>query len=208
MSRLLLIRHGETAHNANGRLSTAAPGGGLSERGRGQVEALAAELAGAPLEAVYASPLLRARQTAERIAARHGLPVVCLDDLAEIGVGELDGRSDEDAFAVLNHALDSWCRGDYAVRVGRDGELGSAVRDRFARLVEWVAARHPRGPVALVGHGGLLQVGVACCSENLPAGFAVGRLLRNCGLIELQATAGAMRCVSWDGSNPDDLLEG
>lgn len=206
MSHLLMVRHGETAHNAGGCLSTAAPGGPLNERGLAQAEALAARLAEVPLEAVYASPLLRASQTATLIAAPHGLRPRCHDDLAEIEAGELEGRTDEEAFAVLNRALDAWCRGEYKARIGRDGDSGEKVCERFGRVVAEVSARHPCGLVALVSHGGLLQVGVSWLAENLPAGFALRRFVGNTGIVELEVDAGKTRCLSWEGVRPDELM--
>lgn len=202
-----MIRHAETAHNAAGRLSTAAPGGPLSKLGREQAEMLAETLAATPLEAIYASPLIRAQQTAEAIARRQGLGVVLRDDLAEISTGELDGRTDREAFEVLNRALDAWCRGEYKARIGRDGDLGTAVCERFRHLVAEVAGRHPGGPVALVSHGGLLQVGVSSLAENLPPGFALGRFIGNAGLIELEAAGGTVQCAAWEGVSPTDLIE-
>lgn len=201
-----MIRHGETAHNADGRLSTAAPGGPLSELGVEQAELLAERLSTSPLEAIYTSPLIRARQTADAIARQQGLDARLCEDLAEISTGELDGRSDDEAFEVLNQALDAWCRCEYAARIGRDGELGTEVCERFGRLIEEIAGRHRYRPVALVSHGGLLQVGVSWLAANLPPGFALRRFIRNTGVIELEVVAGKVRCVSWEGVKPDELM--
>jgi probable phosphoglycerate mutase len=204
---VLLVRHGETAHNAGGRLSTAAPGGPLSRLGAAQAARIAERLASASLEAVYTSPLTRARQTAEAIAERAGLEPVVVDELAEISVGELDGRDDREAFDALNLALDAWCRGDRTVRIGCGGEVGTAVCERFARAVEEIVARHPGGAVALVSHGGLLQAGVPSLCGNLPPGFAVRRFIRNTGVVEIEALDGRVRCLSWEGADPRELLE-
>jgi broad specificity phosphatase PhoE len=206
VSRLLLIRHGETAHNGGGRLSTAAPGGPLTELGRDQAERLAESLAATRLEGVYTSPLVRARQTAEAIARRQGLEPLIRIELAEISTGELDGRSDPEAFAALNQALDAWCRGEYAVRIGDDGDLGSDVCDRFGRLVEEIAALHPSGTTALVSHGGLILAGSSWLAANLPPGFAVRRFVANTGIVELEVNGREVRCVSWDGMKTADPI--
>src|SRR6476469_1059455 len=207
MSRLLMIRHGETAHNADGRLSTAAPGGPLTDLGLEQAERLAETLATTPLEAVYTSPLIRTRQNAAAIARRQGLSAIPRADLAEISTGELDGRADDEAFDVLNRALDAWCQCEYEVRIGRDGDLGTDVCRRFGELVEEVARRHPLRPVALVSHGGLLQVGVSSLAENLPPGFALRRFIRNTGIVELECVGGRVRCLSWEGAEPATLVK-
>ncbi len=67
--RLLLVRHGETPSNVHHLLDTAVPGPALTELGEAQAAALPEALAGEVIEAVYASPLLRARLTADRGAA-------------------------------------------------------------------------------------------------------------------------------------------
>jgi probable phosphoglycerate mutase len=203
-----MIRHGETAHNADGRLSTAAPGGPLTDLGLEQAERLADTLATTPLEAVYTSPLVRARQTAEAIAHRHGLSAIPRADLAEISTGELDGRADSEAFDALNRALDAWCQREYEVRIGRDGDVGTEVCRRFGKLIEETAEQHPLRPIALVSHGGLLQVGVSWLAENLPPGFALRRFIRNTGVVELEAVDGKVRCVSWEGAEPATLVKG
>jgi broad specificity phosphatase PhoE len=206
-TRLLLVRHGETAENVGGRLSTAAPGGPLSELGARQAALVAASLAARDPDAIYTSPLLRARQTADVIAARCSLVPTVVDDLAEIAVGGLDGRDDPAAFDTLNSALDAWCRADFTARIGDDGEAGEAVRERFAGVVAEIARSHPGGTVVLVSHGGLLMVGAAAVCAELPPGFAVRRFMKNTGVVELEADAGKVRCVSWEGATPHELIE-
>ena len=82
MTTLLLVRHGETDWNADGRLQghTDRP---LSDFGRRQARQLADELEGEQFDAIYASDLARARETAEIVGARLGLPVVLDPDLRE-----------------------------------------------------------------------------------------------------------------------------
>ncbi|HKA88148.1 MAG TPA: histidine phosphatase family protein, partial [Haliangiales bacterium] len=80
MTRLLLVRHGETQLTAEDRFSGAV-GVDLSDAGRRQVEQLAARLAGQTICAVYASPLSRTLETARILAAPHDLPIVERDGL-------------------------------------------------------------------------------------------------------------------------------
>ena len=90
MTTLLLVRHGETDWNADGRLQghTDRP---LSDFGRRQARQLADELAGEDLEAIYASDLARARETAEIVGEQLGLPVVLEPDLREKDWGTWEG---------------------------------------------------------------------------------------------------------------------
>jgi broad specificity phosphatase PhoE len=82
VTELLLVRHGETDWNAAGRLQghTDRP---LSDYGREQARRLADELTGEEFEAIYASDLTRARETAEIVGERLHLPVVLDPDLRE-----------------------------------------------------------------------------------------------------------------------------
>ena len=90
MATLLLVRHGETDWNADGRLQghTDRP---LSDFGRRQARQLAEELADESLEAIYASDLARARETAEIVGGRLELPVVLEPDLREKDWGTWEG---------------------------------------------------------------------------------------------------------------------
>src|SRR5436305_13890690 len=77
-TRLVLVRHAVTAHTGP-LLSGRMPGIDLSEKGVGQAEATAQRLAKLPIAAVYASPIERTTQTAQRIAAHHRLAVFPLN---------------------------------------------------------------------------------------------------------------------------------
>src|SRR5262252_2144935 len=96
--RLLLLRHGETAWNRERRYQgwTDTP---LSTAGLQQAEAAARELKEHPLVAVYSSPLQRARETAAIIASVHGLDVVTDPAFKELGFGEWEGLTLDEARA-------------------------------------------------------------------------------------------------------------
>ena len=92
---LVLVRHGvtdETGPILSGRRA----GIGLSEKGRQQAEAAGRRLADLPVAAVYSSPLERCRETAEAVAAAHGLPVNDAPGLFEADYGEWSGRKIEE----------------------------------------------------------------------------------------------------------------
>ncbi len=101
MTRFLLTRHASAAHVGR-MLAGRAPGFGLDDEGRRQAGDLALHLAPAPIVAVHTGPLERARETAEPIAAVHGLPVRIDPAFDEVDFGawtggrfdELEGRED------------------------------------------------------------------------------------------------------------------
>jgi broad specificity phosphatase PhoE len=148
---LLLVRHGETDWNAEGRLQghTDRP---LNEHGRRQARALADRLARDDIEAVYASDLARARETAEIVAERLGLPVVTDPDLRERDWGNWEGLT-----------------GPERDRVEHLGEASEAHAERVLRAVRRIAQAHPHGRIVVVTHGGSLRrIQVAAYGMALP----------------------------------------
>jgi broad specificity phosphatase PhoE len=139
VTTLLLVRHGETDWNAEGRLQghTDRP---LNELGRRQAKELAEKLAGEGADAIYASDLTRAKETAEIVGARLGLTVVIDADLREKNWGSWEGLT-----------------GDERVHVEFEGESTKEHRDRVVRAVRRIAERHPGQRVIVVTHGGSLR---------------------------------------------------
>lgn len=140
MTTLLLVRHGETDWNAERRWQGHADVP-LNERGREQVRALADELAGEEIDAIYASDLSRARDTAEAVAARLGIPVVTDPDLREIDVGPIEGMTAEESKAFTD-----W-----------QGEPKEAHALRILGALDRIAERHPTEHVLVVTHGGSMR---------------------------------------------------
>ncbi|MGQ9779993.1 MAG: histidine phosphatase family protein [Bacillota bacterium] len=98
--RLYLVRHGQTDWNLAGRIQGHQPIP-LNERGREQAETLARFFARFPLAAVWSSDLPRAQETAERIAAPHGLAVRTTPALRERAFGPLEGMAGEEVGTFL-----------------------------------------------------------------------------------------------------------
>jgi broad specificity phosphatase PhoE len=95
MTTLYLVRHGATLQNESRPVVLQGNGidGPLSETGRRQAEGVAGILSRMPLTHVYSSPLRRARQTAEAIAEPHRLPVLIVEEIHEVDVGQWEGVS-------------------------------------------------------------------------------------------------------------------
>jgi len=143
---LLLIRHGRTASNARRRLAGRLDDP-LDDEGIVQARALAERLSALPRAALYASPLLRARQTAEAIGAPY------LDaDLQEMDHGDLEGMAGADVAARYPEVLAAWGR-DPSDALIPGGETLRQCRDRtLAALGRIVSAHRPGPPIVVVGH--------------------------------------------------------
>ena len=154
MSVVLLARHGETDWNAERRFQGHADRP-LNARGRAQAEALAERLASAPLAAVYASDLARARETAQIVARRHGLPVVTRPDLKEVDVGSWSGLTTDEARTRHPEAFSRWR--DEGQPGWADGETYEEMRARARRAVLEIGAEHAGETVIVVAHGGTIR---------------------------------------------------
>jgi broad specificity phosphatase PhoE len=170
MTTLLLVRHGETDWNADGRLQgqTDRP---LSDFGRRQARQLADELAGDGLEAIYSSDLARARETAQIVGERVGLPVVLDPDLREKDWGTWEGLTAAERD-----------------RVEFVGESTEAHRERMLRALHRISELHPGdGRVLVVTHGGSMRrVQTAALGMALP-------VVENCGRWACACENGAFR---------------
>jgi alpha-ribazole phosphatase len=157
--RLMLVRHGATANNAEQRY-TGHSDVPLSPLGQRQAEAVAAALAAEQFDLIFASDLARARQTAEAIAARNPSPLRHEPDLRELAMGAWEGRTRLEA-ATLDP--DAWARwwAQPEIASPPGGETLLQLRDRAARAVERCYAEHPTGDVLWITHGGL--IGVLLC---------------------------------------------
>jgi probable phosphoglycerate mutase len=93
MPAILLIRHGENEYVKKGRLAGRLPEVHLNEKGREQAQVLANKLSGAPIKAIYSSPLERAMETAEPIAKELSLEIIPRDGLLETDYGEWQGKT-------------------------------------------------------------------------------------------------------------------
>src|SRR6266545_6659942 len=122
VNRLLMVRHGATLRRAEDRFS-GAEGVDLSDEGRRQVGALAERLAENPIEAIYTSPLSRARETAEILARPSGLAVTERDGLREIGHGHWEGLTRQEVEARYPDEYAAW-EADPFTFAPRDGESG------------------------------------------------------------------------------------
>ena len=157
--RLALVRHGQTDANVRRELDSRPPGRPLNALGREQADALARRLADAPVTAVYASQALRAQQTAQPVAAAHGLAVDVLDGVHEVFVGDLEGRSDPAALREFDVVYGGWWRGELDRRLP-GGESAIELRARYLPAVEQIADG-ARGTIVLVSHGAAIRLAAA-----------------------------------------------
>ena len=155
-TRIIAIRHGETTWNVDtriqGRLDIP-----LNATGRTQAARMAQALKGEPISAVYASDLTRAWETAAYLGQTHGLPVTPEAGLRERGFGDFEGKTFAEIEALLPEQSLRWRKRDPEFAPA-GGESLLALKSRVEEATARLAARHPGELIALVGHGGVMDV--------------------------------------------------
>jgi alpha-ribazole phosphatase len=157
VSRLILVRHTEPQEDARGRCYGSLDIG-LSASGREHASALAARLARLDYEAVYTSPRLRARETAEPVAAAHSLHLVADDRLRELDFGALEGRTYDEIAESEPELYRAWMSTPTQVRFP-GGESFADLKARAIAALDRIRQAHEAA--VIVTHGGVLRAGVA-----------------------------------------------
>jgi broad specificity phosphatase PhoE len=172
VTTILLARHGETDWNREGRFQGWADPP-LNETGRTQARVLADQLAKVPFDAVYASDLRRAHETALIVAEPHGVAVVANPGLREIDVGSWSGLTRQEIEVRFPGAEQ------------HDGETREEHLARVLAAVERIACAHSGGRILIVSHGGSLRT-----LRRHALGDPV-HPIANCGVYELRFRDGA-----------------
>ena len=187
MTWIYLVRHGSVVGAETQRFigHLDVP---LSETGEAELRALAARLSDIPLGAVYTSDLVRARRSAEIVAAPHGLIPRATSALREMAMGRWEGLTAEEIKAREPDAFSDWMSkvGEYQFP---EGENVSDLVARSWPVVELILGAHPGEHVAVVAHGGTNRV-VLCRALQLPLARLTG----------FGQDYGALSILEWNGS--------
>jgi probable phosphoglycerate mutase len=218
VTRLLVIRHGETAWNTEGRIQghIDIP---LNEKGRWQADRLATALIDEDIHAIYSSDLERARDTAQAVATALSQPLQLHTGLRERHFGRLEGNTQAEVAAQWPEEGRRWRERDPSYGP-EGGETLQAFYERSVGVLTALARQHPGQTIVVVAHGGVLdcfyraanrlplevprswKVGNACVNRLLysPEGFTMlawadDRHLEEAALDE--ATDGGTQAQAW-----------
>ncbi|QIF03390.1 histidine phosphatase family protein [Roseimicrobium sp. ORNL1] len=153
--KLILVRHGETEWNVQGR-EMGQLDSPLTARGLQQAEALAARLSSCRLHSLYCSDLGRALHTATLIAASCGVESIKDVALRERHMGILQGLTPTEMASQHPEVYAEYRRSPHTYEIP-EGESGQQRQDRSVKALTEIAQRHPSLTVAVVTHGGFLM---------------------------------------------------
>jgi len=190
VTTILLARHGETDWNREGRFQGWADPP-LNATGRAQAVDLSVQLMAEELAAVYSSPLRRAYETAEVVAASRGLEPVTVDALREVDVGSWSGLSRAEIEQRFPEQYARWL--DYG-QGWEDGETYEQMVDRVVEALQELAEGRDGERILAVTHGGPMRAASAF-ADRLSYAEARRRspVVGNTAVLEFAVEAGALR---------------
>lgn len=204
-TRILAIRHGETDWNAQQRMQghTDIP---LNAKGLEQARRLAEALKEEPLDALYASDLQRACMTAAPLALQRGMDVSTDVGLRERGFGDFEGHTYAQIDELWPAAAAAWRLRDLSFEPPGGGESLPAFSQRCVQCVQAIAQRHRGQTIAVVAHGGVLDMLYRSASR---AGLQAPRTwqLANAAINRLLWADEGLMLVGWNDAQHLEGLE-
>jgi probable phosphoglycerate mutase len=199
MSLLYFARHGESEANRLRVFSNRDLPHGLTDVGRVQMEHLGERLRHIPFVAFYASPILRARQSAAILSACLGVPYDVTPALSEIDMGILEGTSAPAGWRDQDALLDRWLVDCEMHAKIEGGESLEDVHRRFRPLIQGLKTGRAADPVLLLGHGSMFMCALPSVLSNVACSFARQHVLGHGEVVVARIESDEIRCVSWGG---------
>ena len=202
-TRIVAIRHGETAWNIDTRIQGQLDVG-LNANGRWQAQRVGHALADEPIAAIYTSDLQRARDTALSISQATSVALQTHESLRERGFGFFEGKTFAQIALTWPEAAVRWQKREPAYAPEGGGESLIAFRIRITDAVNQLAAQHAGQQIVLVAHGGVMDVLYRAATRQeiqSPRTWALG----NAAINRLLWTPQGLSLVGWaDTQHLDD----
>lgn len=168
-TKFILFRHGQTEWNAGERFRGHADLS-LNETGLAQAQKIAERLKSESINAIYCSPLRRARQTAQPLADALHLQVRAHDGLNDINFGALEGMTIEEAQQAFPEVIATWLSRPGHVKFPK-GDAFKKMRTRIQEMLDELSPKHESQTIVLVSHkvvcGALLCVVLGLDTDSL-----------------------------------------
>ena len=172
--KLYFVRHGESEANTLRVISNRESPFGLTAPGNEQAGILAERLKDIPITAIFSSPILRARETADILSHSFRLPYQITEALREYDCGILEEKSDAASWILHTEIAADWTLNDNHRRKPESGESYLEIKNCFLPFMETLAGDGSReeNHILLVSHGGLLQLMLPELLTNIDHTFA------------------------------------
>lgn len=201
MNTIYLVRHGENTANITGEMSYKLVDYSLTPKGVSQAQQTAAFFKDKPIDAIYASPLKRAKETAEAIGGAVELPVTLMEQFREVNVGELERRPpSEENWELHNRIVTEWYLGRPEVSFPEGENYTTLLQRMRAGLLEVTRGKEQQH-IVVVGHAGIFSFTIRDICQNVDLETLVKKGNNNCSItrIEIETNGNNVtgRLIDW-----------
>jgi len=204
--RLYFVRHGESEANTRRVISNRERPFGLTDLGRQQANSLADKLKDIPITAIFSSPVLRARKTADILSQACGQPYQVTEALREYDCGILEEQSDAASWLMHREIYEDWTLHHDYQRQPEGGECFLDIQKRFLPFIKALTddSLHANHHVLFVGHGGLFQLMLPLLLTNIDNGFVRLHGIKHTDCVIAEQMAAGLACLQWGQFKFDD----
>jgi len=194
--KLYFVRHGESDANVQHVISNRESAFHLTPRGQAQAHTLAETLRDISMTAIYASPVLRARETADVVSRSFHLPYQVTEALREYDCGILEEKSDEESWKLHGEIAEDWVLNHNYLRKPEGGESFLDIQNRFLPFIESLKDGIDKH-ILLIGHGGLFHLMLPLILTNIDNEFVKSHGLGHTEYVLAEYLSGEFICRSW-----------
>lgn len=203
--KLYFVRHGESEANTLRVISNRENPFGLTALGKEQAVILADRLKDVPVTAIFSSPILRARETAEILSEAIHLPYQIKESLREYDCGILEEKSDEESWKLHSEIAEDWTLNHNHLRKPEGGENFLDIKKRFVPFIQSFTnnGSHKESHILLVSHGGLLQLMLPEILTNIDHIFVKSNGIHHTQCIVAEQRPAGLICLQWGDAKLD-----
>jgi len=205
--KLYFVRHGESEANTLRVISNRESPFGLTALGKEQAVILADRLKDILVTAIFSSPVLRARETAEILSESFHLPYQITEALREYDCGILEEKSDEESWKLHSEIAEDWTLNHNFLRKPEGGENFLEIKKRFVPFIESFTQNesHEENHILFVSHGGLLQLMLPELLTNIDHAFVRSNGIRHTQCIIAEQRQNGLLCLQWGDVRLKDI---
>ena len=194
--KLYFIRHGESEANVQHVISNLESPYELTETGKQQAQALAKSLRDIQLTAIYSSPVLRARQTADIVSQSFNVTYQITEALREYDCGNLEGKSDDISWMLHRKYSNDWILHNAPLSKPEGGENFVDIQNRFLPFIESLKQSMSEHTL-LIGHSGLFQLMLPLVLTNIDHDFVSSHGMGHTECVIAKLQTDSFTCLQW-----------
>jgi probable phosphoglycerate mutase len=196
--KLYFVRHGESEANIQHIISNREARLGLTPFGIQQAQELAEKLQGIPVNAIFSSPIFRARETADILSTSFGIPYQVTEALREYDCGILEDQSDEESWRLHREYFESWTLHKNYRDKPEGGECFLDIQNRFVPFIENLThTGSEKDHILLIGHGGLFHLMFPIVLTNIDNEFVSEHGIGHTEYVIAELLGDKLVCKQW-----------